>query len=209
MLLRVYLKDKEFMRRRTKEIQQLAEKQHITQDVLLGLLGVGALLAVAVVAPGAMSMLQGLGKREKSWEKYYDSSVKRGVERLWRRGLVKVVETEEGFVVQITKKGKTELLRFNLEAMSIPTPERWDRKWRMVFFDIFTTKDSIRREFSRRLRTLGFYPMQKSVYVYPYPCSKEIQFLREIMQVPHEVKLAMVERLDNDEDLRKIFGLKA
>ena len=44
--------------------------------------------------------------------------------------------------------------------------------------------------------------------MYPYPCSKEIQFLREILKVPHEVKLATIEHLENDEDLREIFQLK-
>ncbi len=181
-------------------------KRYITNETLLSILEVGALLAVAIVAPGAVRMFKGFS-RDKSWEEYYDSSVKRGVERLWRRGLVKMVETDEGYVVQITKKGKTEKLRFDLETMTIPAQDKWDGKWRMVFFDIFTTKDTVRREFRERLKGLGFFPMQKSVYVYPYPCSKEIQFLREILQVPHEVKLATVEHLENDEDLREIFKL--
>lgn len=180
------------------------EKRHATNEILLGVLTTGALLTVAVIAPGVVRMFKGFA-RGKLWEDFHDSSVKRGVERLWRRGLVKVIETNVGHVVQITKKGRTEKLKFDLTNMVIPVQDTWDGKWRMVFFDIFTTKDKVRREFRQRLKTLGFYPMQKSVYVYPYPCSKEIQFLREILQVPHEVKLATVEHLENDEDLRKIF----
>ena len=186
----------------------MVKKKHITNEVLLSLLGVGALLVVAVVAPGAVRMFKGFSRREHSWEDYHEASVKRGVERLWRRGLVKIKDVEGGQVVQITEKGKTQLLRFSLTSLKIPVQKIWDGKWRMVFFDIFATEDSIRREFQQRLKRLGFYPMQKSVYVYPYPCRKENQFLREILQVPHEVKLATVIRLENDEDLREVFGLK-
>ena len=182
-------------------------KRHITNEILLSLLEAGVLLAVAIVAPGAVRMFKGF-RRDESWKDYHDSSVTRGVERLWRRGLVEVVETKEGCVVQITNEGKTEKLKFDIENMTIPVQGQWDGKWRMGFFDIFSTKDTVRREFRERLKGLGFYPMQKSVYVYPYPCSKEIQFLREILKVPHEVKLATIEHLENDEDLREIFQLK-
>ena len=49
--------------------------------------------------------------------------------------------------------------------------------------------------------------MQKSVWVYPYPLEKEIKFLREILDVPHGVKLVTAEKIENDEDLRNWFDL--
>ncbi len=47
--------------------------------------------------------------------------------------------------------------------------------------------------------------MQKSVFVHPFPCDKEIKFVREIIGVPHEVKLGILERVENEDELKRIF----
>ena len=77
----------------------------------------------------------------------------------------------------------------------------------MVFFDIDTGHNMERRVLRNKLKELGFFAMQKSVYVFPYPCNKEIQYLREVYEIPHSVKLALVENMENDDDLRRIFHL--
>src|SRR3989344_2297817 len=45
---------------------------------------------------------------------------------------------------------------------------RWDGKWRILIFDV-PEKIRGKRDFLRReLIDFGFYPLQKSVWVYPY-----------------------------------------
>jgi len=182
-------------------------REHITHDTLLALLKLGATLAVAVVAPNALRLLRPDDDRSKRWEPYYQSSIQRQAIVLWRKGLVKVMETKDGAVVTISDKGKQEILKYDIDDMAIALPDHWDGKWRMVFFDIDTGHNEERRVFRQRLKQLGFFAMQKSVYVYPYPCRKEIQFLREVYEVPHSVKLAVVEKMENDDDLKRIFHL--
>ena len=77
----------------------------------------------------------------------------------------------------------------------------------MVFFDVDELNKSRRDGLSRWLKKLGLRRMQRSVYVYPYPLEKEISFLREVLGVPHGVKLVTAEKIENDEDLREIFDL--
>ena len=101
---------------------------------------------------------------------------------------------------------RKELLKFDIEAMSIPRQNPWDGKWRMVFFDI-PTSHKARNIFREKLISMGFFQMQKSVYVNPFPCAKQIKFLREVYEIPDSVKLAVIEHLENDEDLRKFFRL--
>lgn len=185
----------------------LPEKKHITSDVLLGLLETGAVLGVALIAPNALRILKPLIAQKEKWDTYYPSSIARNTMKLWRKGLVNVVETPDGYVVTISDSGKTEALRYNLDTMEISKPPSWDGKWRMVFFDLpIGTKT--RDNFRRKLLSLGLFQMQKSVYVYPYPCSNEIRFLREVFAIPHGVKMAVVEQLENDEDLRRVFKLE-
>ena len=183
------------------------EKEHITQDILLGILKTGALIAVAIVAPNILQVINSQANKKKEWESYYPSSVGRQITKLWRKGWVEVKDSKDGQVVNITDKGKTEVLKFDIENLSISRQDRWDGKWRMVFFDIATGHDTARHTFQNKLKGLGFFQMQKSVYIYPYPCEKEIKFLREVYNIPHSVKLAKVERLENDLELRKLFSL--
>ena len=142
----------------------------------------------------------------KSLEEYFSSQIARAVEGLLRRGWVKKVETEKGTVVQISQEGKKRLLFFDLEKLQ-PKREKWDGKWRMVFFDVAEVERGKRDQLRRYLRKLGLYRMQESVWVSPYPCEEEVAYIREVLDIPHEVKLGLLERIENEADLKKIFKL--
>ncbi|MCL5675956.1 MAG: hypothetical protein M1120_02415 [Patescibacteria group bacterium] len=181
------------------------KKKLITQERLLKLLKLGALLTVAVTAPNAIAVLKPFLKKEKHWKEYYPFSVNKTLLRLYRKGQVKVSENKKGYVVRLTKKGKTELLRFDLENMEIKIPDRWDKKWRLVFFDVPEKFKRQRNFLSLKLKNMNFYLMQDSVFIHPFPCQKEIEFLREVLGIPHFVKLGLLENVENREELEKIF----
>lgn len=181
-------------------------KEHISRDILLDLLKAGVGITVAVVAPNALHFLKPLVEKKREWEQYYPSSVSRCATALWRKGLVDVRETPEGYSVTISDKGRQEVLRYDVADMSIPRQDPWDEKWRMVFFDI-PAGEKVRHVFREHLMALGFFLMQESVYVHPYPCHKQIRFLREVYNIPHQVKLATVNWIENDRDLRSYYHL--
>lgn len=185
--------------------QGIVPKEHITKDIILDLLKTGLTIAVAMTAPNALKMFAHRDRRDGPWEQYYPSSVDRQLTRLWRKGFVDVREGPDGYTVSISEKGKTEVLRYDLDDMHVPQQRQWDGKWRMVFFDIPGKEESVRAGFRQHLKSMGFFQMQKSVYVHPFPCNKQVQFLREVYAIPHSVKLAVVDVLENDEDLRRIF----
>lgn len=141
------------------------------------------------------------------WDEYYKSSVKNGVDKLLRKGQVEVRETEEGIMVRITDRGRTAVIKRKLEEVGIAKPTKWDGKWRMVFFDVEELERGKRDLFRKWLVRLGLRRMQKRVWVHPYPLDDEIKFLREIVRVPHGVKLVTAERIENDEDLKDWFDL--
>ena len=100
------------------------------------------------------------------------------------------------------------MLFFELEGLE-PKSGEWDGKWRMVFFDIESKKNLLRDRLRRYLRQMGFKKYQESVWVYPYDCEDKLKHIREVLDIPHTVKLAVVEKLENDEDLREWFGLQS
>lgn len=75
----------------------------------------------------------------------------------------------------------------------------------MVVFDIPEKYKKQRNYFCRKLKELNFYSLQESVFVHPFNCTKEIFLLREVLEIPHYVKLGLLERIENDGDLRYIF----
>lgn len=141
-----------------------------------------------------------------SLEDYFPSEVERVVGRLARRGWVEKVETKDGVKVILTGEGKKQVLMFKLGELR-SKKEEWDGKWRVVFFDVEEKKKGKRRILRRYLGKLGFWQMQKSVWVCPYDCDNEIKYLREVLEVPSEVKIGVMERIENEEDLKKIFKL--
>lgn len=179
-------------------------KDTITSETFLELLKAGVALFVAFSAPGALKLFQGSFKNTK-WEEYYPSTIERKTFKLWRKGYVEIKETEGKTIVKLTEKGEAEIFNCSVKDLEINKPVIWDGKWRLVFFDIPEYKKSKRNVFQTKLKDLGFFPMQESVYVYPYPCEKEIKFLREVLEIPHDVKLIRADRIENDEDLRGVF----
>lgn len=182
-------------------------KEHIGRDELLGLLKSGIGLTMMLAFPNSQKIFKPLLSGQNTWNEYYPSSIHRHTMKLWRKGLVDVRESSDGYTVVITEKGRRDTLQYDLEAMTVETPTEWDGRWRMIFFDIPTTHKA-RNHFREKLLYMGFFCMQKSVYVYPYPCEKQIKFLREVYEMPHSVKYAVVESLENDEDLRRYFHVR-
>lgn len=179
-------------------------QNYITQERLLRLLANGALTTVSILTsrvPSAKQILIGNIPQE-----FYSSTVLRTARKLYRKGLVKVSETKDGYKVEITNKGRTEILKFDLNTLEIEKPDHWDGKWRIVFFDISEKQKKERDFLCQKLKAMNFYLIQKSVFIHPFPCEKEIKFLREVLGIPHQVKMGILEKADNENDLKRIFS---
>lgn len=137
---------------------------------------------------------------------YFPSTVKQVANKLQRRGWVKKEETSEGMVIKITDRGRVQTLKFKLKEMRQPKA-KWDGKWRMVFFDIAELERGKRDRLRIYLRQLGMEQMQESVWVSPYDVFDQVRYLREVLDIPHEVKLAELGWIENEKELREIFEI--
>lgn len=107
----------------------------------------------------------------------------------------------------LTDKGKKRILKYNLDEIEIKKPLRWDKLWRLVVFDIPEDKNLGRKALAAKLKELGFYPMQKSVYIHPYECKDEINFIAEIFELAPYVRFLRVKDIDIELDLKERFHL--
>jgi len=175
---------------------------------LLAAIAAAPLLMVAVAAPNMFSALKGFEKNKR----YSKKQMQTAFNNLKQRKLIEIIqEGDEKFKVQLTNKGKKRVKDFSFEFLEIKNPAEWDGKWRILIFDI-PSKPKIynqaRNALRSKIKDLGFYQMQKSVWVYPYECEDEILFVAELFQVQKHIEILTVEKLLHEEKLKKEFGLK-
>lgn len=177
---------------------------------VLGLLARGAVLATVLAAPGTVRLFRDLNKNNSEWEEWKMFNVnylKRTLRRLDREKVITVEESGKIGKVVLTEKGRRRVLKMGLESLSVVKPDRWDGKWRLVFYDVFDKRKGVRERFRAYLKSAGFYQLQESVYIHAYPCEKEIEFLRYFLGMGGEVRIVLADKIEDDRVFRDYFGV--
>ena len=170
------------------------------------------LLLLAGVALGLTYSLQRQARIVKElqheWRKIDRRKLGNAIRQFYKSKLIEAHKNQDGtstFV--LSEKGKLRALTYRFENMQIQT-NAWDGKWRLVAFDVPEKIKPAREALRRKLRELGFYEFQKSVFVFPYECKDEIDFIIEFFNMRPYVRYGVLEVIDNDLHLRKIFKLE-
>lgn len=149
-----------------------------------------------------------LKEMRKEWRTINERALHRAIQKLYDARMVDSKEDSDGAVtLLLTDKGRTRALRYNLETLTVPVMQRWDGKWRIVFFDIPENRKAARDALARILKQAGFHHFQKSVFVHPFECSSELNFLVEFFRIRPFVRFVLAEHIDNELHLKKIFHL--
>ncbi|MDO8487133.1 MAG: hypothetical protein Q7S45_02495 [Candidatus Curtissbacteria bacterium] len=179
------------------------------KEVLI-LLGAGTFLAVSLVFPVlplvAKPFLKSREEDDLEWKKFNLWRLRALLARMKLQKLVEIASTSEGPVVKITEKGKKKVLNFRLGEMKLK--ESWDGKWRVVMYDVPRQKKREADFLRLLLKKMKFLVLQKSVYLTPYPCEDEIEYLRQMLGLADDIKILKVARIENDSVYRDYFGIK-
>lgn len=125
--------------------------------------------------------------------------------RLKQAGIIKeYLEGKERFI-GLTKKGRKRLQKYLISTLEIRRPAKWDKKWRLVIFDIPDDKKIERDALRRKLENLGFLKLQESVYVCPFECASQIDFLKKTFLIAQYVQYILADRIETEVDLVKKF----
>ena len=117
-------------------------------------------------------------------------------------------EKQDGLVeLTLTDKGKNKVLVYDPDYLKISVPKKWDKKWRIVVFDIPEKQRGARDSLRSYLKKLDFYELQKSIFVHPYPCDDIFDFLVEFHNIRKYTRFILADDLDNSLHLKKIFNL--
>jgi hypothetical protein len=180
-------------------------RSEIVKDILKWLAVAGMVYIAASSPYFTLNLIKALGRRNKSEKK----KVYNAFYKLKREGCIKINRKGPQIYISLTEKGKKKAGWLQIDSLKIKKPKRWDGKWRIIIFDISELNKIIREAFRGKLKELGFYPLQKSVWIYPYDCRDEIELLREFFGLSKkELRLIVAEDIGDDTFLQKIFKIQ-
>jgi len=129
--------------------------------------------------------------------------VKTVASRLSRKGLLKF---ENGHYSP-TRTGEKLWNNWQLSEYKIKQPKKWDKKWRVLIYDIPENKKKAREKVREILRSAGFVRLQDSIWVYPYDCEDVIGIMKNELGIGKHLLYMIVDQIEDDRFLRMDFDL--
>lgn len=180
--------------------------RYYSKEILKYLLLTGVVYVAASSPYFALNLTKNISRIKKNLSKKKATGT---FHYLRRRGLIEIKREGHDIRIALTKEGKKRAGKYQIDDLEIERPKKWDKKWRVVIFDIPQTSRLIRDIFRRKLKEWRFYLLQQSVWITPYPCREEIAFLREFLGVNKgQIQVLEVTKLENENFFKKIFKLQ-
>lgn len=174
------------------------------KKILLILLG-GVALGLSGSPARYFEILKSIGKE---WKEIERQSLKRAIKNLYASKLIGEKQNPDGTItMMLTGEGKKKALTYDLEKMEIKKPKQWDGKWRVVLFDVPNNRKKLRDILRFHLKNLGFYEFQESVFIHPYDCEDEMDYLIEFYNLRRFVRFLIADSVDNELHLKTHFRL--
>lgn len=177
----------------------MTENQKFVAKQIVIAIGIVGVVSAVMIAPGLARAIPLLKKIDIG-------RINQELKRLHKRGLVEIIKRKNGVTtVKLSREGKKKLARYKIDLLEIEKPKEWDGKWRIIIFDIPVKKNFAREALRKKMKGLGFYKLQASVFVHPYPCYEVVKFLRDYFDVSDEVEYLEVDKLESQNKLISNF----
>lgn len=176
------------------------------QNAVLAAVGIAGIIAVVMIAPNifqAFPRIMGKKRYQLAFQ------ARTAVSRLVVRGFVRFVEKGGKKFIEITDEGARALaIEQEKTRLMAAHKKRWDKRYRIVMFDISQKRKPDRERVRMFIRECGFLRLQDSVWVFPYDCEELITLLKADMRIGKDVLYAVVESIENDGWIKKHFNLQ-
>jgi len=110
--------------------------------------------------------------------------------------------------LQITDKGRERLSQLDFDNLSVQQPKKWDGSWHLVIYDIPEKQRVGRKALTSKLNDLGFYQLQRSVWLHPFPCRKVTETVTSRYKVGQYISYIKTSHIDNERVLIQKFKKK-
>lgn len=170
------------------------------QKLILESVKAAGILSIALVAPNVIKAMDKLGLISNRRQGEIVGTL---ASRLSKKGLLQF----NGKYYELTEDGEKKLRKLELMGYKMPKTKRWDRKWRVIIFDIPEKKKNTRDQIRKFFISAGLVRLQDSVWVYPYDCEDIIGLLKTNFGVGKNLLYMIVDEVENDKYLREEFKL--
>ena len=151
-----------------------------------------------------------IGAMAQEWKELNKQATERAINSLYASKLVGAKENSDGaFTLFLNEGGKKKALTYNLSSMKVEIPAVWDRRWRIISSDIPEDKKVIRDTIRGHFLRLGFYELHDSVFIYPFDCFKEVEYISELYDGRKHIRCIIATYIDNEPQLKKFFRLSS
>ena len=183
-------------------------RSEIVKDIFKWLAIAGMVYIAASSPYFTLNLIKEFKKQKKHKKRYKKQKIYNSFYNLQKQGYISIERMGHRVCVSLTEKGRKKLAWLQVDGLKIKKPKKWDKKWRIIIFDISQLKKIQRNAFRGKLEELNFRPLQKSVWIHPYDCRKEVKILREFFGLgKKEVRLIVAEDIENDSFFKKMFKL--
>ncbi len=148
---------------------------------------------------------------KREWREINQQNFNRSISRLTQEKLLEEKRLANGsFKLVLTKEGREQARKLSLLGSSIKFKKSkyWDKKWRIVIFDIPEKDRGFRDVLRNHLRELDFKKLQHSVFVSPYAFERSILKLVRLYQSEKYVRVITAIKIDNENKLKRYFFKK-
>lgn len=170
------------------------------QGLILNSVKIAGILSAGLVAPNVIGAMAKLGLISN---KRQEEIIRSSASKLVKRGLLVYKDGR----YELTQDGEKKLRQWELQGYQLKRPKKWDKKWRVVIFDIPEKKKKVRDQIRNLFVSAGFSRLQDSVWVYPYDCEDIIGLLKTDFGIGKDLLYMIVDEIENDRHLRAEFNL--
>lgn len=187
------------------------KSNNLTKDTLVKLAkiaGTGALILVAVSSPYFLHRIA-----KEFFEDRLEKAIRaraRKLKELKRRKLISFEQKSNGELkIVLSKEGKEKVLEYNLDDLEVKKPTKWDKRWRIIIYDIPQYQRKASDALREKLKSLGLFQLQKSVWISPYECLSELEFVCTVFEINMDewVHYFYADEIPKEEEARKFFDL--
>lgn len=179
-------------------------KSEIVIDIF-ELLILSGVIAIAATSP---FFIQNLLRGFRQFKKYPNKKIYNTFYGLREQGLIDYYYKNNQLFIFFTKKGEQKAGWMNIDSLKIRKPKKWDGLWRILLFDIKEKKRVYREALRGKLIELGFKLFQKSAWIIPYECEKEIKILKSFFGLSEqEIKLVVAKSIGDEKQFKEKFKI--
>ncbi len=198
----------------TKEsiFKNVVENKTVKQlgKIILAAAFISGAIVIAVAAPniiGALGRLHQSFKKNKHRQSNNQKIALKTLQNLQNNKLIEKTIQGDKIMFTITPQGRAVFLKRHIYELKVNKLGTWDKIWRVVLFDIPNAAGKQRDLLRDRLKKMGFYQFQKSAFIIPYPCRRELEAILEYYNLFDYVTYLETSCISGEQKCRQYFDI--